>query len=556
LSIAKVMGEEKVRLSWSTSLEEGVLMFHAGRGWTVVPEAPVLEGSEFRVELPAEEGAKIFRLQIGGLIFVDSANTMAGNGSFGNPFQTIALGLAEAATRFGVSGEAQTLYVFSADYNERILVDALSSPGLDITVLSSRLPIVFGGQLIGGDARARLVAPAGLTALEVRNCARFSLVGFEVIGANAGSLKAEDVDFLAVQDSVLSSNGGLNGVRLLDVADGLLSLVQVSSSGTSGSGVHVSGFGGTMVIGDGEFEPEGDLAVNGTGGGFAGVVLEQSPGATFSLLGGEISGTGAEGVLLDLAGSVVLDYVSVQNTMGDGIRTINTELEACGCQIGVDGAILGDGIDLTNNDGETRRADLIFNNIFGLGGPHPTGHGIVINAAAGTLNADLIANFISCKLHTIATTDGGQARALILAMEGNSTLSTYTFGMKTMSIIGSGTDSTIVRAWDYPNQVIGGGVTEGGGILFRKVTFDADGNPGNGFQQVHFTQELTIGAVPPLTIFRVRGDGLRFEETRGSLRIETLHIANDGGFGLFNGGGFALQVGSSVINTINGSPTN
>ena len=90
---------------------------------------------------------------------------------------------------------------------------------------------------------------------------------------------------------------------------------------------------------------------------------------------------------------------------------------------------------------------------------------------------------------------------------GNSTLSTFSAN-PVMSITGGGLHSTIVRSWDFPNQVIGG-ITGSSGILFDRVTFDADGDPSNGIQQVVFSDgpmddgALDIGQVPPFTIQRV-----------------------------------------------------
>ncbi len=95
----------------------------------------------------------------------------------------------------------------------------------------------------------------------------------------------------------------------------------------------------------------------------------------------------------------------------------------------------------------------------------------------------------------------------------------------------------------------------GGGILFDQVTFDADANPGNGYQQVPFTGTLDIGSVPPSTISRVTGDGLSLINPTGDLSIETLNIANVNGTGLeIDGLGstFNMTINGGTIDTVGG----
>ncbi len=128
-----------------------------------------------------------------------------------------------------------------------------------------------------------------------------------------------------------------------------------------------------------------------------------------------------------------------------------------------------------------------------------------------------------------------------------------------ISIVGGGLHSTIVRAWDFPNQIIGG-TTESSGILFDRVTFDADGDPSNGIQQVVYRGDLDIGQVPPFTIQRVKGNGLTFNDVTGDLQIEVLNIANENGTGLRVHKSMALpfnlEIGGGTIDTINGVDTN
>ncbi|MCA9441851.1 MAG: hypothetical protein KC964_13665 [Candidatus Omnitrophica bacterium] len=216
-------------------------------------------------------------------------------------------------------------------------------------------------------------------------------------------------------------------------------------------------------------------------------------------------------------------------------------------------------MEIINNDGLTHNVLVQNSNIFPLPpAPELPGRGVFINAQSGSLNAAIAYNLIVTDNHTIATQDDGAPNSLILDLRGNSTLTTNNSGVPTMRIEGSGTHSTILTTWEYPNQVIGsvnpGG---GGGILFDQVTFDADGNPSNGFQQVVFGGgELKIGSVPPESISRVSGDGLSFLNTSGSLSIPILNIGNRGGNGLkidlSTGSDFDLTVGSGTIDSDEG----
>jgi len=306
----------------------------------------------------------------------------------------------------------------------------------------------------------------------------------------------------------------------------------ITSTNSTEQGVKIENYSGTFLLSEGDDDLDEDiLTIDGTGDGFAGIDIADSSTATF-----------------------------INSTNGDGINSTNTDLVVTFARIGEIGTILGDGIEITNNDGQTRTADIIFNNVFGLGVPDPTGRGIFIDVQSGTLNADLNANFFATEQTTIATQDGGAENSLILDLTGNSTLTTF-MAQPTMSVIGSGLHSTIVRDWDFPNQVIGG-ITDSSGILFDRVTFDADGDPSNGIQQVVFgAGDLDIGQVPPFTIQRVNGDGLSFINCTGDLRIEILNIANENGTGLLVdtkglGTTFNLDVGGGTIDTINGAATN
>jgi len=86
--------------------------------------------------------------------------------------------------------------------------------------------------------------------------------------------------------------------------------------------------------------------------------------------------------------------------------------------------------------------------------------------------------------------------------------------------------------------------------------FDADGDPGNGFQKVTFNGSLDIGSVPPFTVSRVAGNGLSLLNPTGNLAIGTLNAANSGGNGLRVempvGTDFNLSVAGGTIDTDGG----
>ena len=567
--ITGVDAEPRVEVSWSTAPRTALLEHSPDFGneaaWEPVQIVPSLQGGRFRVEIPTDSASDFYRLGMATVIFVDSANEAAGSGTFFDPFQSLALGLAEARIRFNDSGDAQTLYVFSKDYAETIEVNG--PPGMKLSVLSSRVPLTLGSQAFGGDSRARLVAPMGQVAVNVSNCAGFRLTGFEITSSGATGILAGNIGEFAISDCTVTSSGGDYGVRMADIRQGNVTFEKITTFGTVGSGVSIQNYEGQFDVTDGDDEnSDDDVAhVTGTQPGAPGIEIRSSSRGTFTFANINVENVGAEGVRLNDAGRVGLSgrnadptreigVTLISGTNGDAIQSTNTDLYVTFARIGESGQIMGDGIEINNTDGRDRTADLVFNNVFGLGVPDPSGRGVSINAQSGTLTANLIANFFSTEQSTIATTDGGSPNSLILKLEGNSTLSTDS-AMPVMSIVGGGLHSTVVNSWDGPNQVIGG-ITGSSGILFERVTFDADGDPSTGIQQVVFTGELDIGQVPPFTIQRVEGNGLSIINAAGNLRIDTLNIANQNGTGLFVDGPFALDLGEANIETIGGVPSN
>lgn len=366
---------------------------------------------------------------------------------------------------------------------------------------------------------------------------------------------------------VLGNAGGVgvtlaNGVTLagLDIqgtaADGILgvglsqpiTLTEITIADSGGAGIRLQQIAG-------EFSAEECSVANTVE---SGIVVENTTGSVV-FFENDVSNTGSHGYEIINAADLTIDGGLVGDTVADGSNVLDSNVLITFMGLGVEGTIGDDGIEINNTTGD-HTASIIFNNVFGLGVADPQDRGLEINVSGGSLNADLDSNFFSTLNENIYTTDSGAAGALTLAMRGNSTLSSFNPGVFTMDFVGSGLNSTIVREWEFPNQVIGG-ITMSSGIAFRQVTFDSDANPSNGFQQVVFDDgDLDIGSVPPFTIQRVKGDGLRFDQPAGSLRIGQLNIANDGGFGLFvdpaSVGSFELVIDDQVIDTINGAPTN
>ena len=573
--IERLMGEESVRLSWSTA-PRGVLLERsrlAGEsGWSVVPMVPVLQDGRHVLDLTIDADPDFFRLGTGTIIFVDADHDRPGTGTVFDPFQTITLGIEEAKIRHAESGESQTLYVFSKDYGEVIEIDGEAMPEFSVFIVSSRVPLTFGTQVFGGDERARLLAPAGQSAVNVRCCAGFRLVGFEIVATNATGFSGNEVQQLTTSDCIVEGSSGQHGVQLADIADGAVNFHGITCSDSRQSGLSIENFSGEFSLRDGDDDTDEDvLTINGTANGFPGINIVNSNMGTFTLASVDIQNVGAEGARLSHAGTVRFSAASpelgdeigttlISGTKGDAIHSVNTNLIVTFARIGETGPIEGDVIEITNNDGETRTADVIFNNGFGLGGPDPTGCGVFIKTESGTLFANLNANFFATDQTTISTVSGPAPRTLILDMTGNSTLTTN-LKQPTMSVVGGGLHSTVVRAWDFPNQIIGG-ITESSGVLFDRVTFDADGDPSNGIQQVVFSDgpmddgALDIGQVPPFTIQRIEGNGLTFINATGDLRIDTLNIANQNGTGLrvdkSLGLPFNVDIGGGTIDTVSG----
>ena len=439
----------------------------------------------------------------------------SGNGTSSQPFNT--LGPISGAGSADADEEGDFIYLASAKsaYPGGIELEPMQNlvgEGADLVVNALTLAPM-------GDRPA--LSNAGGVGVTLAN--GVTLNGFDIQGTAADGIQGTDLNQpITVTEISISDTGGA-GLRLQQIS-GAFSVTESSVTNTVDSGV----------------------------------VIENTTGP-INFFESDVSNTGLHGYEIRNASDMTIDGRLIGDTVADGINVLDSNILITFMRIGELGTIGDDGIEINNTTG-AHTASIIFNNVFGLGIADPQDRGLEINVSGGSLNAIVEANFLATINENVYTTDSGVAGSLTLAMVGNSTLSSFNKGVFTMDFVGSGLHSTVVREWESPNQVIGG-ITMASGIAFRRVTFDSDANPSNGFQQVIFDNgDLDIGQVPPFTIQRVNGDGLRFDQPSGSLRIGQLNIANDGGFGLFvdpaSSGSFQLEIDNQLIDTINGSPTN
>lgn len=293
------------------------------------------------------------------------------------------------------------------------------------------------------------------------------------------------------------------------------------------------------------------LAVNIDGG-----VAGQDAQVTFNEL--DIDQSVGAGVLANNSGTLTIVNGFIDNTSADGINVTNTNLNVGSIApsfvvIGSTGSIGGDGIEVVNNDA-TDRTVTIINNDIGSFGNQVGNRGICINSTGtGTLNAIIRGNQINATNQAILTNSGFTAGSLVLDLQ-NSTITTTAPNTLTEEHVGSALHSTIVRRWTAPNQVVGS-PPGSGGIRFNLVTFDADADPSNGFQQVTVDGSGTIEIGQ--NAGRVQGDGLSFINPWGDLNIPTLNVWNENGTGLevdtkALGTTFNLVVGGGTIDTVGG----
>ncbi len=371
--ITRMADEESLRVSWSTAPRTALLersQLTSDGIWEVVQIVPVSHNDRFVVEIPLDAPQDFFRLGEGEIIFVDSDHETEGSGRFFDPFQSLMLGLEEARIRFGENGDPQTLYVFSRAYAEVIAIDGATAPGFEVSIISSKTPLTVGTQVFGGDSRAQLLAPVGQAAVSVRQIESFRLVGFEITASSAPGFEGKNVRALSIADCTVDSNGGQHGVRLTKISKGNVRFHNVTSSNTTESGLAITDYSGEFMVRDDDDDTDQDvLTINGTSDGFAGIDIANSNLGAFTFANVDIMNTGAEGARLNHAGTVRFSAASselgdeigatlINTTNGDAINSVNTNLLVTFARIGESGTILGDAIEITNNDGLTRSADL------------------------------------------------------------------------------------------------------------------------------------------------------------------------------------------------------
>jgi len=424
-------------------------------------------------------------------------------------------------------------------------IDILSGSGGTFTFSDTTItdPTGVGLNIDGGSADVTFQAPSSIT----QNTFNQPLI--DAMGGHTGTVTFE------LGTNLEATNG--TGLQFMDadgqyIFNGGITLDGTANSADTGIDI-ITDSAGTFTFTGTFFDPI--EITNDQGIAFN---MDNSPGtATLDFF--DINQSVGAGIRANNSGTLNVFGTDIDNTTGDGINSTNTNLDVYLAGIGINAAIGDDGIEVVNNDGTDRTATITSNNIFPLAGAGIANRGIFINSSGtGTLEADVRFNQVASTNQTILTTSGPTAGSLIVDLQ-NSTLTTDTPGVFTEEHVGGGLNSTIVRSWDSPNQVIGAVIsgTGGGGILFDQVTFDADGNPGNGYQQVQYTGDLDIGSVPPLSITRVTGDGLSFIDPTGDLSIQTLNVANFNGTGLevdTSGLGttFNLSVDSGTVDTSGG----
>lgn len=286
----------------------------------------------------------------------------------------------------------------------------------------------------------------------------------------------------------------------------------ITSTNSPGAGISIDKASGTFGV-------TGVATITGAKG--SGVFINNSSTLTSTIQSVTIDTVGTvstdSGITLTDAGTANILGGTINNSVGDGIHSSDTNLTVTGLNIGGTGAISGDGIEIVNN-----------------GSAH------VVNISNNTIKGDASG---------ISTKDSGNAKELLLTLDGN-TLQSVNGGSLALDIVGNGANSTIIQSM-LNGTVIGG---TGGGIEFKRVTFDASGTALSGTQVD--AGNWTIGT----TSARVQGDGLRFDGPTGDLKFGTLNIANNNGTGLYVdtktlGTTFSLTNTAGVIDTTNGAAT-
>ncbi len=500
--------------------------------------------------------------------FVDNSREVNGDGSFENPFNSFAPinGVND------VDEPGDTIFVFagSQPYDQQVDLEdnqQLIGEGMGFTVGGTELVPpgtrpTFTNQATDGIAIV-LANNNTLRGLDISASDGSGIRGEAVAGgtiehvsiASAGDHGLVFVDVLGtwVLNQIVITGVATNGIRInggLPSASFDIDQIEILNSGESG--LVVNQFAGRLTAGNRDDSKLDDVIIRNPGSAFPAVQIQASPTGRFELVDLDIDDVRSDGVDLNHAGSVVVFGGTIDGTTGDGIHSTNTSLNTNVLQIGSFGDIGGDGIEIRQSDDVARQVTVLNSNI-GLGlSEIVRDRGIAIIAGGtATLTADLRFNMIVSTNQTIYTIDDGQTASLVLDLQ-NSTLSTDAVGTPTEQHIGLGQDSTIIRSWASPNQVIGGVTSGGSGIVFDGITFDASGTDLLGDQVVLGGMgDLTIGT----SVGRVRGNGLVLNQVSGNLRIPKLNIFNDGGVGLLSdttGRTFVFEANGGTIDSLGG----
>ena len=291
--------DQTIRLRWLPEIGDRILEQNSNlsdpRGWEVVPGIPQLVGDWMELDLTSDGGQQFYRFGGATIIFVDDSNAVEGTGTFEDPFQTLALATAEAATRFQQTAHDQVIYVFPWDYLESLLVRGTDIPGYQLKVIDSSFPLVFGGRIIGGGARATISPAESDPAIDVADVAAFSLYGFDVT-----DLRVVDADRLKIATTTMTSADRPTGINIVQ-ADQCEVEITATVSNSTGSGIVIKESGGTFVFSQSSVTDAGGV-------GDAGVMIEDlAPDAQVQFHGSLTSNSGGDLINIDTtaAGSSV-----------------------------------------------------------------------------------------------------------------------------------------------------------------------------------------------------------------------------------------------------------
>ncbi|MEM7068663.1 MAG: inverse autotransporter beta domain-containing protein, partial [Pseudomonadota bacterium] len=341
------------------------------------------------------------------------------------------------------------------------------------------------------------------------------------------------------------NGAGFDGIGIIG-GNGTLNFQDVTLNGFFGvDGIFSNGFGGTANF-------AGTTTIDGVGDD--GIDIRGNSG-TFTFNNIDIDNADDNGIELGgNTGAFNVNGGTIDNVDDDAIDITNSNASFNSVFIGdAAGSNIGDdAVDVLNDDATNRTFSFMNGNI-GLGaGSIILDRGITVESTGtGTLDATITTTQIQSINQAIFASSGANANSLILDLSDNGTLTRANAGGFTMEIAGGALNSTIVKTLGAgTTQLIGG---NGGGVLFNQVTFDADGNTGNGIQQAT-GGTLIIGSGAG----RVQGDGLSFLGPTGDIGFTQLTIFNNAGTGLevdtklFGGTTFNLDVAGGSIDTTGG----